>query len=252
MSGSEDPTRIHPTAPAPPSAPPGGGGTATADDPRLTPHEPATGGPGTPVDPPLPPTGGGGGGGGGWDDGPGEPGHDARNRNWILAVIAGALVLIALFLALNLSDDEDDSRVDATTPAEIEPSTPATAPADVEPQPEPAPEPTPPEESTDNDGNNSASGGATLGGTDDEQATDDGPVLDAGSVTKLTANQGDTVTFQVKSDEAEEVHVHGYDLKYDIAAGETKTISFEATLTGIFEIEFEGSGTQIGELTVEP
>lgn len=252
MSGSEDPTRIHPTAPAPPAptgAPPAG---SPADGQRLTPHDPSPGGPRTPSDPPLPPTGGGGGGGDGWDDGPDEPDHTGRNRNWILAVGAGALVLIALFLGLSVlgNDDDDDGRTGATTPAEVAPSTPASTPA-------PAAETTPaekpePEESTDNGGSNSASGGTAIGGDDDVKPADDGPLLTAGSVTKLTANQGDTVTFQVKSDSDEEVHVHGYDLKYDIAAGETQTISFEATLTGIFEIEFEGSGTQIGELTVEP
>lgn len=248
MTGSEDPTRIHPTAPAPPAAPPGG--ATPPDGGPLTPHGPTPGGPRTPADPPLPPTGGGRGGGDGWDDGPDEPDHTGRNRNWILAVGAGALVLIALFLGLSLlgnDDDEGDGRTPITTPAEIQ-STPATTPAT---SPAPAPEPKP-EESTDNGGNNSSSGGATIGGDDNEQPADDGPLLTAGSVTKLQANQGDTVTFQVQSDTDEEVHVHGYDLKYDIAAGETKSISFEATLTGIFEIEFEGSGTQIGELTVEP
>lgn len=253
MPGSEDPTRIHPTAPAPPSAPPGSGGTATAQNPRLTPHEPTPGGPGGPADPPLPPTGGGGSGGGGWDDDPDQPDGADRSRNWILAVIAGALVLIAVFLALNLSrDEEDDGRIETTPPAEVAPSTPTTSPAPAPAEDDkPEPEASTPEESTDNDGNSSSSGGTTLDG-DDVQPAEDGPLLQAGGVTKLNATQGDTVTFRVESDTDEEVHVHGYDLKYDVAAGETKSISFEAGLTGIFEIEFEGSGEQIGELTVEP
>jgi hypothetical protein len=29
-------------------------------------------------------------------------------------------------------------------------------------------------------------------------------------------------------------------------------MSFKATIDGIFEIEFEGSSTQIGQLTVDP
>lgn len=254
MSSSEDPTRIHPTAPAPPprAAPPGGL-AAPAEGERLTPREPGPGGPGSPGEPPLPPTGGGGG-GGGWDDGPGEPNHDERNRNWILAVIAGALVLIAVFLALNLSqDDEDDGRIEPTTPAAVTP--PATSPASTPtPEPETTPEPQPdePQESADNGGGNSSSGGGAPIDGGDVQPADDGPLLEPGGVTKITATQGDAVTFQVKSAQDEEVHVHGYDLKYDIAAGETKTISFDASLTGIFEIEFEGSGEQIGELTVEP
>lgn len=254
MSSSEDPTRIHPTAPAPPSpaAVPPGEGAAPAGGERLTPHEPSVGGPGAPNDPPLPPTGGGGG-GGGWDDGPGEPDHDERNRNWILAVIAGALVLIAVFLALNLTkDDEDDGRVDSTTPVEVAPTTPASTPAATPERAEPDPEPQEPDASTDDGGDNSSSGGGAPIDGADVQPADDGPLLESGGVTKLMATEGDTVRFQVKSEQDEEVHVHGYDLKYDVAAGETQTISFEASLTGIFEIEFEGSGEQIGELTVEP
>ena len=35
-------------------------------------------------------------------------------------------------------------------------------------------------------------------------------------------------------------------------AGKTITMSFEATITGIFEIELEDAGKEIGKLTVEP
>ena len=68
----------------------------------------------------------------------------------------------------------------------------------------------------------------------------------------LTFDQGDTVRFRVRNDTAEEVHVHGYDIKKELEPNKTATVSFKATITGIFEIEFEGSATQIGELKVEP
>ena len=58
--------------------------------------------------------------------------------------------------------------------------------------------------------------------------------------------------FRVHSDVPEEVHVHGYDIPKDIEAGQTITVSFKATITGIFEIEFEHSGEQIAELRVDP
>ena len=48
------------------------------------------------------------------------------------------------------------------------------------------------------------------------------------------------------------MHVHGYDLMKDVPAGKTITMSFKATITGIFEIEFEDAGEEIGKLTVEP
>ena len=78
------------------------------------------------------------------------------------------------------------------------------------------------------------------------------PLLQAGKVKTLTYDQGETVRFRVVSDTAEEVHVHGYDIKKDLEPNKTETVSFKATITGIFEIEFEGSATQIGELKVEP
>jgi FtsP/CotA-like multicopper oxidase with cupredoxin domain len=78
------------------------------------------------------------------------------------------------------------------------------------------------------------------------------PLLQAGKVTTLTFKPGDTVRFRVRSDKAEEVHIHGYDIKKELAPNQTATVSFKASITGIFEIEFEGSATQIAELKVEP
>jgi hypothetical protein len=78
------------------------------------------------------------------------------------------------------------------------------------------------------------------------------PLLQAGKVRTLTSKQGDTVRFRVRSDKAEEVHIHGYDIKKELAPDQTETVSFKASITGIFEIEFEGSATRIAELKVEP
>ena len=68
----------------------------------------------------------------------------------------------------------------------------------------------------------------------------------------ITFDQGDTVRFRVRSDTAEEIHVHGYDITKEVEPNKTETVSFKGSITGIFEIEFHGSGTQIGELKVEP
>ena len=78
------------------------------------------------------------------------------------------------------------------------------------------------------------------------------PLLRAGKVTKLEATEGETVRFRVRSDTDEEIHVHAYDITRDIPAGKTVNVAFEATITGIVEIEFHGSGEQIAELTVDP
>jgi hypothetical protein len=78
------------------------------------------------------------------------------------------------------------------------------------------------------------------------------PLLRAGRVTKLEVTEGKTVRFRVRSDTDEEIHVHAYDITREIPAGKTVNVAFKATITGIVEIEFHGSGETIGELTVEP
>jgi hypothetical protein len=78
------------------------------------------------------------------------------------------------------------------------------------------------------------------------------PLLQGGKVAKITTKQGDTVRFRVRSPEAEEVHVHTYDIKKELEPNVTATVSFKADITGIFEIEFEHSGEQIAELRVNP
>ena len=78
------------------------------------------------------------------------------------------------------------------------------------------------------------------------------PLLRAGKEPTLSFDQGDTVRFRVRHGDAEEVHIHGYDIKKELAANETADVSFEASISGIFEIELEHSGTPLGRLKVEP
>ncbi|MDQ3677667.1 MAG: hypothetical protein M3401_12840 [Actinomycetota bacterium] len=73
-----------------------------------------------------------------------------------------------------------------------------------------------------------------------------------GGVKRLSFEQGQTVRFVVESDVADEVHVHGYDLSKNVAAGGRAVLRFEAKLAGIYEIELEGRGQQIAELRVNP
>jgi hypothetical protein len=48
------------------------------------------------------------------------------------------------------------------------------------------------------------------------------------------------------------VHVHGYDIAKEVAAGGTVVIAFKAKLPGRFEVELERSGVQLAELSVTP
>lgn len=78
------------------------------------------------------------------------------------------------------------------------------------------------------------------------------PLVTSDRITKLRFKQGDTIRFRVRSDVADEVHVHGYDLMKDVEPGQTITFSFPASITGIFEIELESAGKQIAQLRVDP
>jgi plastocyanin len=62
--------------------------------------------------------------------------------------------------------------------------------------------------------------------------------------------QGDTVRLVVTTDTADEVHVHGYDLKKDVAAGKTGTIEFVTDQSGVFEVELEAAALQLLQLEV--
>ncbi len=73
-----------------------------------------------------------------------------------------------------------------------------------------------------------------------------------GGVQELEFSAGEEIRFEVSSDRAEEVHVHGYDIAKDVPAGGSVEFAFPADIEGIFEVELEGLGTQIAELRVNP
>jgi predicted small secreted protein len=73
-----------------------------------------------------------------------------------------------------------------------------------------------------------------------------------GGVKTISFAKGDQVEFKVDSDTADEIHVHGYNLMKDVAAGGSISFSFKATIEGIFTIELENAGVQIASLEVTP
>jgi heme/copper-type cytochrome/quinol oxidase subunit 2 len=73
-----------------------------------------------------------------------------------------------------------------------------------------------------------------------------------GGVKELEYDAGDEIRFEVTSDVADEVHVHGYDLMQDVPAGGTVSFDFPAEIEGIFEAELEGRKEQIAEIRVNP
>ncbi len=66
----------------------------------------------------------------------------------------------------------------------------------------------------------------------------------------FTFDLGDTVSIPVVSDVDDEVHVHGYDLFFDIVAGVPLTIEFLADVPGVFEVEVHTGHTHIFDVEV--
>jgi hypothetical protein len=64
--------------------------------------------------------------------------------------------------------------------------------------------------------------------------------------------EGDSVTLDIIADHPVDFHLHGYDLEEEVETGEPAQLSFEANLTGRFDIEEEQTQSELGTLVVEP
>lgn len=63
---------------------------------------------------------------------------------------------------------------------------------------------------------------------------------------------GETITLRITSDQADELHLHGYDLHLHLHAGVPAELSFTADRSGRFEYELHKSGLHLGVLEVQP
>ena len=97
------------------------------------------------------------------------------------------------------------------------------------------------------------------GGSNDTTNTASGPqtvtVVNGkpdGGVKTITYKKGDTVDLTVKSDTADEIHIHGYDVHKDVTKGGSVHFAFPASIDGKFVVELEAKGEQIASLQVEP
>jgi len=64
----------------------------------------------------------------------------------------------------------------------------------------------------------------------------------------VTVKLGTKVRVAITTDVADEVHVHTYDLKEDVAAGCTSAIDFVANIPGTVEVELEEAGLHVLEI----
>ncbi|WET82951.1 hypothetical protein P3102_17930 [Amycolatopsis sp. QT-25] len=67
---------------------------------------------------------------------------------------------------------------------------------------------------------------------------------------EVAIRTGENVALEVTSDQADELHVHGYDKAAQLAPGVPGTVAFTANVDGIFEVELHKSGAAVTKLRV--
>jgi len=145
-----------------------------------------------------------------------------RSRRVLLAALAVVLLGSGLLLASCGGDDEASTTESVTTPTETTTESTTTETTTTE-------QPGPVVVRVD-----------VVGG------------VPKGGIVRETVDKGDRVVLVVKSDVADEVHVHGYDISRAVAPGAEARIAFVARIPGRFEVELEERGVQIADLTVDP
>ena len=73
-----------------------------------------------------------------------------------------------------------------------------------------------------------------------------------GGIVREKVEKNDRVVLIVRSDVADHIHLHGYDIMRDVAPGKPARLPFKATIPGRFEVELEDRGVQIADITVTP
>jgi FtsP/CotA-like multicopper oxidase with cupredoxin domain len=151
-----------------------------------------------------------------------------------IALVVGGLIVLVVAFVLASGSDETSKRQDRTDAGAKAPVATATAEA----------------------GTTTAEAGTTTAAkVPAAPAVPVVKIVDAkpqGGVKRLTFTKGDTIAFTVQSDTADEIHVHGYDVHKDVAAGGKATFSIPAKIEGRFVVELEAHGIQIAELEVDP
>ena len=73
-----------------------------------------------------------------------------------------------------------------------------------------------------------------------------------GGVRTVRVEQGERIVLVVRADVADHVHLHGYDRIADVAPGAPAQLAVRATIPGRFEVELEDRKLRILELEVRP
>jgi hypothetical protein len=73
-----------------------------------------------------------------------------------------------------------------------------------------------------------------------------------GGLYRLTYRKGAMIDITVRSDTADALHFHGYDLHRELPAGRAAHLHLRATIEGSFPLELENEGETLAEVTVQP
>ena len=71
-----------------------------------------------------------------------------------------------------------------------------------------------------------------------------------GDTGRVKVAVGTSVALVVTSDVADQVHVHGYDIEKELSPGTPVTLTFDATIAGVFEVELHHANTVLLRLQV--
>jgi hypothetical protein len=150
--------------------------------------------------------------------------------NKIVLGVAGAAILVALFVVLRPGDDGDEEAspppppTTATRTRTAPTTTTTTRATTTKPRP---------------------SGPTTIG-----IVVRGGRV--AGGLRRARLERGERAVLVVRADVSDHVHLHGYDIMRDVSPGRPARLRFRATIPGRFEVELEDRKLQIAQLEVRP
>jgi hypothetical protein len=71
-----------------------------------------------------------------------------------------------------------------------------------------------------------------------------------GDTPRAKVKKGQRVAIVVKSDVADEIHLHGYDKHVDVGAGGSATLVFVASIPGVFTVELESRSRELTKIEV--
>jgi hypothetical protein len=145
--------------------------------------------------------------------------------NKVVLGVAGAAILVALFVVLRPDDGDDDQASPPPPPATTttaRTTTRATTTTTARP----------------------------AGPTTIRIVVRGGRVV--GGLRRARLERGDRAVLVVRADVTDHVHLHGYDIMRDVAPGRPARLRFRATIPGRFEVELEDRRLQIAQLEVRP